>query len=228
MGCRRVLIVDLDAHQGDGHERDFSTEAERAASCNRGRVTRGEHFHPQDESSAHDDTSILQPPLQRVSSRAARRSEDSLSADTPPSDIAMGRVWILDAFRPGIFPSDTPAAHAASIRMHVVPFERGSRYVASLASILPRIIRSAKPDLVLYNAGSDILDGDPLSGLNISPSSIIQRDLLVCQTCGVVGPLLEERIRSGETTLEQELGEPWVLAGCPRIPVAMLLSGGYQ
>ena len=55
------------------------------------------------------------------------------------------------------------------------------------------------PQFVIYNAGTDILDGDPLGRLNISPEGIIRRD---------------------ET----------VIGMCTRrkVPVAMILSGGYQ
>lgn len=30
-------------------------------------------------------------------------------------------------------------------------------------------LNEARPDIIVYNAGTDILDGDPLGGLSISP-----------------------------------------------------------
>ena len=37
------------------------------------------------------------------------------------------------------------------------------------------------PDVVVYNAGTDILEGDPLGLLSISPEGIIERDRIVFQ-----------------------------------------------
>lgn len=56
-----------------------------------------------------------------------------------------------------------------------------------------------RPEFIIYNAGTDIISGDPLSHLNISPHAIIKRDEYV------VG-----------------------LARQHRIPINYLLSGGYQ
>jgi histone deacetylase 11 len=36
--------------------------------------------------------------------------------------------------------------------------------------------RNFQPELVIYNAGTDILDGDPLGLLKISPDGITSRD----------------------------------------------------
>lgn len=55
-----------------------------------------------------------------------------------------------------------------------------------------------RPDIVFYNAGTDILVGDPLGGMSISPDAVIQRDEIVMGKCLALG-----------------------------IPVVMLLSGGY-
>ena len=56
------------------------------------------------------------------------------------------------------------------------------------------------PDLVIYNAGTDCMQGDPLGGLSISPQGIIQRDELVFRYCREVN----------------------------QVPIVMVLSGGYQ
>lgn len=56
-----------------------------------------------------------------------------------------------------------------------------------------------KPDMVIYNAGTDCMHGDPLGRLNISPNGIILRDQVVFQECFDA-----------------------------KVPVVMILSGGYQ
>ena len=53
--------------------------------------------------------------------------------------------------------------------------------------------------MVVYNAGTDILDGDPLGACSISPEGIIRRD-------------------------EKMIG----MCLSRKIPVVMVLSGGYQ
>lgn len=55
------------------------------------------------------------------------------------------------------------------------------------------------PDFVIYNAGTDILENDPLGRLSITADGIIARDEVVIQ-----------------------------MSVRRNIPVVMLLSGGYQ
>ena len=52
---------------------------------------------------------------------------------------------------------------------------------------------------MVYNAGTDILEGDPLGGLSITAEGIIRRDETMLQIC-------TKR----------------------KIPMVMILSGGYQ
>mmetsp|Transcript_8079 Transcript_8079/g.9169 ORF Transcript_8079/g.9169 Transcript_8079/m.9169 type:complete len:93 (+) Transcript_8079:332-610(+) len=56
-----------------------------------------------------------------------------------------------------------------------------------------------QPEFVIYNAGTDIMKGDPLSGLNITENGVIARDELVFQSALDLN-----------------------------IPICMVLSGGYQ
>jgi histone deacetylase 11 len=55
------------------------------------------------------------------------------------------------------------------------------------------------PDFIVYNAGTDILTGDPLTGLNITEAGIVKRDEYI-----------------------------FGLAQQYEVPILMLLSGGYQ
>jgi histone deacetylase 11 len=65
---------------------------------------------------------------------------------------------------------------------------------------LPQAFSEFKPDFVIYNAGTDCMSGDPLGRLDLSPEAIIQRDEIVFRIA-----MLEHKI-----------------------PIVMLLSGGYQ
>jgi histone deacetylase 11 len=67
-----------------------------------------------------------------------------------------------------------------------------------LHDCLPQALDRFRPDFVLYNAGSDVLGSDPLSRLMLTVDDMAERDLFV---------VTEVRER--------------------RIPLAMVLSGGY-
>ena len=55
-----------------------------------------------------------------------------------------------------------------------------------------------RPDLIVYNAGTDVLDGDPLGHCRVSAEDVVARDQQV-----------------------------WQYAADKRAPICMLLSGGY-
>lgn len=131
-----VMIIDLDAHQGNGHEKDFS----------------------------HDS-----------------------------------RVYILDMFNPEIYPFDYEARRCINQKVEVVSGTRTSEYLKKLEEALEVASTSYDPELIVYNAGTDILDGDPLGLLKISADGIARRDEKVFR-----------------------------FARARRIPIVMLTSGGYM
>ncbi|GMR56589.1 hypothetical protein PMAYCL1PPCAC_26784, partial [Pristionchus mayeri] len=133
---RRVLILDVDAHQGNGYERDF---------------------------------------------------------------IGDGRVFILDIFNPKIYPRDSKAEEAISRMVHVDADTLTDRYLEMLDSNLETVLGEFEADLIVYNAGTDSLEGDPLGRMQLTRECIIKRDELVFQAA-----------RDNAT------------------PIAMLTSGGYQ
>jgi len=117
----RVMIVDLDAHQGDGHERDFASDP---------------------------------------------------------------NTWIFDAFTPGIFPNARREMEAIRTLIYFRRDDDGSRFLVKLRAELRSALAEFKPHVVVYNAGTDILDGDPLSGLAITREAVIERDEVVFRCCG--------------------------------------------
>lgn len=64
---------------------------------------------------------------------------------------------------------------------------------------MPRAFAEFKPDFVIYNAGTDCMEGDPLGRLQVTAEGVIERDEIVFRTA------LESKV-----------------------PIVMLLSGGYQ
>ncbi|CAL9213408.1 unnamed protein product [Arabidopsis halleri] len=109
----RVMIVDLDAHQGNGHETDLG-----------------------------DDS----------------------------------RVYILDMYNPEIYPFDYRARRLIDHKVEVVSGTTSDEYLRKLDEALEVAWRNFQPQLVIYNAGTDILDGDALGLLKVSPDGITCRD----------------------------------------------------
>ncbi|XP_064632028.1 histone deacetylase 11-like isoform X2 [Lineus longissimus] len=133
---KKAMIIDLDAHQGNGHERDFM---------------------------GNDD------------------------------------VYILDAYNRGIYPHDGYAKRGIKRKVELPFYCEDEQYLNLIRTHVEGALNEFTPDLVVYNAGTDILDGDPLGCLSISPVGIIERDQIVF-----------EHVRARN------------------IPIMMVTSGGYQ
>ena len=110
------------------------------------------------------------------------------------------RAWpwamILDIYEDDLYPSfkepeDFPVPVSAGMS--------GIEYLKLVRASVPEALDSVRPDLVIYNAGSDPYVDDPLARLQLTRAELAERDLLV-------------------VTLARERG----------IPVAMVLSGGYS
>ncbi|TKY57961.1 Histone deacetylase 2 [Spatholobus suberectus] len=113
LNISRVMIIDLDAHQGNGHEMDFAYDS---------------------------------------------------------------RVYILDMYNPGIYPLDYEARNYINQKVEVKSGTRTEEYLQKLDEALEVAGRRFNPELVIYNAGTDVLEGDPLGRLKISPDGIALRD----------------------------------------------------
>ncbi|CAJ0954675.1 unnamed protein product, partial [Mesorhabditis belari] len=132
----KVIILDVDAHQGNGHERDF--------------------------------------------------------LDDP-------RVFIVDVYNPDIYPHDVEAKNAISRGVEMRSRTGDIAYLSMLETSMDTVFGEFSADLIVYNAGTDSLMGDPLGRLDLTPHGIVARDELVFR-------------------LAQEHS----------IPIAMVTSGGYQ
>lgn len=56
-------------------------------------------------------------------------------------------------------------------------------YMATLRGVLPGVLQSFQPDLVMYNAGTDVHKDDSLGKLALTDDGILARDRYVMQTC---------------------------------------------
>jgi acetoin utilization deacetylase AcuC-like enzyme len=60
-------------------------------------------------------------------------------------------------------------------------------YLAALAEHLPRVLRDAAPDLVVYLAGADPHERDRLGRLRLTFAGLMRRDAMVLEACREVG-----------------------------------------
>ena len=135
----QVLYIDLDAHQGNGVERDKLR---------------------------HGDTEL----------------------------------FVLDMYNAGVFPKDDEAKAAIDIAVELRSGTTAEAYLSHLEAALQRASREfPKPDLVIYNAGTDVLSGDPLGRMGVDEAAVVDRDEAVWRF-------------AAETA---------------RAPIVMVLSGGY-
>lgn len=135
---KKVMIIDLDAHQGNGHERD------------------------------------------------------KLEAN----DVDL---FIMDMYNAYIYPGDMRAKAAIDVNIELRSGTEDGVYINRLKDGLQESFSKFEPQIIYYNAGTDILEYDPLGCLGITPAGVVQRDEIVFEAA---------RQRN--------------------IPLVMLLSGGYQ
>lgn len=133
---KKILIIDLDAHQGNGYGRDF---------------------------------------------------------------VGNENVYIMDVYNSEIFPHDEEAKAAIRRKVELNSETGDEVYLSHVSDNLTAVLEEFEPQYVIYNAGVDILKGDPLGLLNITRNGVIERDLIVFKAV---------RNRS--------------------IPIVMLLSGGFS
>ncbi|XP_046851755.1 histone deacetylase 11-like [Xenia sp. Carnegie-2017] len=132
----KAMIVDLDAHQGNGHERDF---------------------------------------------------------------LSNPQVYIMDVYNSKIYPFDKFAKRAINKMVELDHETDDDKYLSLVERNLNEALDEFEPHIIAYNAGTDILKGDPLGNLAITEQGIILRDELVFEA-----------------------------ARKRKIPIFMVTSGGYQ
>jgi len=108
------------------------------------------------------------------------------------------RVVILDVYNDDIYPHDDEVEKHIHYPGQLSKNTEDKAYLAVVSNLLEKAYKENDFDLVIYNAGTDIYEADPLGQLKISKEGIIKRDEIVFQ----------EAIKR-------------------KVPVIMLLSGGY-
>ena len=105
-------------------------------------------------------------------------------------------VLTFDIYNQHIYPFPKVPAH---FDLPVPMGTSGKEYLPVLRDNLPRAFEEARPDLVIYVAGTDVFAGDSLGGLNLTAEDVLERDMFVIDS-----------------------------ARSRRVPIAVVLSGGYS
>ncbi|XP_049718859.1 histone deacetylase 11 isoform X4 [Elephas maximus indicus] len=109
------------------------------------------------------------------------------------------RVYIMDVYNRHIYPGDRFAKQAIRRKVELEWGTEDDEYLDKVGRNIKKALQEHRPDVVVYNAGTDVLEGDRLGGLSISPEGIVKRDELVF------------RVVRGH-----------------QVPILMVTSGGYQ
>lgn len=109
------------------------------------------------------------------------------------------RVFILDAYNRDVYPHDGFAKRGICCKVEMRSKVEDEEYLHLVRRSLDEALGEFEPDLVVYNAASDVLLGDHTGGMFISPEGIIERDQIV---------FVKVRSRG--------------------IPIVMLTGGGYH
>ncbi|XP_073998894.1 histone deacetylase 11 isoform X2 [Rhodnius prolixus] len=179
---KRIMIVDLDAHQGNGYARDFEGNQD---------------------------------------------------------------IFIMDVYNKGIYPHDIEAKKAIRCKVELQFYTEDDEYLDKVETNLEQSLSQFHPDLLVYNAGTDILSGDSLGRLSITPKV----NFLFTAYCYGSGKKEKEkgkREKSEKGGLNRWFATQrlWnagsILAGVirrdelvfmkareRRVPIVMLTSGGY-
>lgn len=75
----------------------------------------------------------------------------------------------MDMYNRQIYPRDHAAKAAIRCKIELEHHTNDKTYLRLLHINLERSLDEFRPDLVVYNAGTDILQGDPLGNLDITP-----------------------------------------------------------
>ena len=120
-------------------------------------------------------------------------------AENKEEQVSATIISIFDVYNDEVYPDDIEAKKYIDYDFPVLNYTGDSVYLNLLEEMLPPAIKRSKPDFIIYNAGNDVFKGDLLGKMSLSKEGIIKRDEMVFQ-----------------------------YAREKKIPVLMLLSGGYS
>ena len=143
----------------------------------------------------HQGNGTARSKLHFAKERKKNEFESSSSSSLPLE------IFIVDVYNGEVYPQDSKAKAGIDVDVPLRSGTADAEYLAAVHAALDTAFHRCKPppQLLVFNAGTDILEGDPLGRLAVSEQGVVQRDELVFETA----------LRHG-------------------VPVVMLTSGGYS
>ena len=88
-------------------------------------------------------------------------------------------IHIFDIYNRHVFPIDFESRKFVEYDFPLDAHSSDDIYLQCLERHLPDCIAATKPDVAIYIAGTDVLKGDPLGYLDLSPEAVCKRDSIV-------------------------------------------------
>lgn len=85
-------------------------------------------------------------------------------------------IIIFDVYNKQIYPNDSEAKKFIDYKYPIKAETGDTEYMDILKNNLDKTLKEAKPDIVIYNAGTDVYEKDPLGHLKLTEKGIIDRD----------------------------------------------------
>jgi histone deacetylase 11 len=85
-------------------------------------------------------------------------------------------TFIFDMYSANNYPRDRAVSNYIDFNHPLADYIQDEDYLTPLKSELPKAIKAVQPDLIIYNAGTDIFERDPLGKMRVTKEGIIERD----------------------------------------------------
>lgn len=89
------------------------------------------------------------------------------------------RISVLDVYGKDNYPQDDAVKKYITYDHPMAQFTKNSEYITLLREIIEPAVAKEKPDLIIYNAGTDIYKDDPLGDFRVTSQGIVTRDEIV-------------------------------------------------
>lgn len=76
-------------------------------------------------------------------------------------------VFIIDVYNPDIYPYDFSARKAIGMDIPVFSTDNDEKYLNKLRNNIPQAMDHFSPNIIFYNAGTDIMVGDKLGSKKV-------------------------------------------------------------
>uniref|UniRef100_A0A3Q2PD47 Histone deacetylase 11 n=1 Tax=Fundulus heteroclitus TaxID=8078 RepID=A0A3Q2PD47_FUNHE len=130
------------------------------------------------------------------------------------------RVFIMDMYNHNIYPGDR-FAKAIKRKVELDWDTEDAEYLQKVELHSEGALNEFHPDILVYNAGTDILDGDPLGGLSISPQQFLFERVEGMSRATIIDLDAHQGIVKRDEIVFRAAKQRG-------IPIFMVTSGGYQ